>query len=279
MKAIMVPVGQLKVKTFVRKELNVEYTIQLSLLYESGKELPPLEIEENYTLVEGRHRLEAAKLAGLKEVPCIIVPSLKPSDMIIYAFSRNVGGCLPPTKEDINFTMESLLENGMSTISIIRKFDFWPADVVRRYVKDAHNNISQRKLRAAVKAVAEDNLRISDAAHKFGVDPDKLKQMLGGKKKKGADLGINVVKGQISSQYRSHGQHNAQRFTKLFESFRNGEISAAVVDQAFEHTRQLIKRELQLHENRWQRWDALQQGVEVDAEDRADTAEVGGYVL
>lgn len=281
MKAVRVPIHQLRVKSFVRQKLNEEHAIQLAGLYEAGKELPPLKITEDYEVLDGRHRLEAAKLAGMKEISCEFIGKMKKQEMIIYAFAQNVGGALPPTREDINFTIEGLLEKGMGPSAIIKSFDFWPSEVVRKYVKQAQDNISSRRMRAAVKAVSEGNMRVSDAAHQFSIDPEKLKDAIAGKKKNKQDVGVNALKGQITSQFRGHVQMTSKRFERLLIAARDGEIPSSVVDQTFNNTVAAIQRERQLVEQWWNRWEQQQESGKFDpaGEDREDTAEVGGFVL
>jgi len=279
-KPVMVAIEQLRVKIFVRQKLNEDHVLNLALLYEADVILPPLEITKDYDVIEGRHRLEAAKLAGKKELPCDFVDDMKPAEMIAYAFSRNVGGNLPPSKQDINFTIESLLERKTSSGAIVKYFSFWPADVVRKYIKDAQSNVLARSMAGAIKAVTEGDMRPSDAAEKFGVDAETLKTAISGKirKRKGPELGINVLKGHISSQYRSHTQMNNKRFEKLLSGFRDHEVSESVVEGAFEHTRALAKKHLQSIDHWWERWDSIRSGVGME-EQPEDTAELGGLVL
>src|SRR5207248_3053577 len=96
---------------FVRKRLDEDRVIQLALLMENGADIPPIRITEDHILIDGRHRIEAARLASWTAIDAQIEPSQSDKGLLITeAFNANCGGSVPPTRADILFTIQQLLQ-------------------------------------------------------------------------------------------------------------------------------------------------------------------------
>src|SRR6266850_7024695 len=98
-KPVEVLLEQLKVDFFVRKKLNDDRVMQLALLYEAGTELPPIEINWDKQVIDGRHRKAALEMLGRKTALCHDIGQKALGESIVLALRANVGGALPPTKE------------------------------------------------------------------------------------------------------------------------------------------------------------------------------------
>lgn len=66
----VIALDQLKIETYVRVKLSDDRIMHFALLFEGGaeKEIPPIQITPDFSVIDGRHRIEGAILAGKKEI-------------------------------------------------------------------------------------------------------------------------------------------------------------------------------------------------------------------
>jgi ParB-like chromosome segregation protein Spo0J len=245
-KTIELPVSEITVDFYVRRSLSDDRVMELGLLLEAGVVLPPITINEQRQVIDGRHRLEAHKLIGTTHITCEMKRDLDRGEQLLEALIANMGGALPPTQSDIRLAIQNMLAAGMKPTTIQKGLPL-PPSVARRYISDAQSTANRAKIRSAVEAVTESEMRVQDAADKFGVDVDEVRAEIRGKKKKAKDttFGLPKIKSELSNRYRSSSQHNAKMFTRLIDGFTDGECSFSMVSEALDLTEKHINVQAQ----------------------------------
>jgi hypothetical protein len=154
-----------------------------------------------------------------------------------------VGGALPPSDADVNFSIRQLIRAGMPPDKIVAKVSQatkFVAKYVRRLVKDAQSSINKENLSKAIAAVGEGNLTARQAAKKFEVTFSSLKFLLGGKKKALDVQGLDEIKAGLTSRFRSLSGSNAKLIAPLLEGFGDGGVEEKVVRGTIDHFDHLI---------------------------------------
>lgn len=89
-----IPIDNLAPNPFhLRQSLDREKLLNLSASLRKYGVLTPLLVAQTpagLQIVAGERRWRAAKMAGLKEVPCIILKNLKPADLAILSLTENL---------------------------------------------------------------------------------------------------------------------------------------------------------------------------------------------
>lgn len=272
-----VPIKDLKVGFYVRKQLNQDHVLMLAELYEAAfldskvsykasETVQPIKITEEMVVVDGRHRKEAMELAGLDMITVEVVPKMTMKDMILEGMKSNMGGALPPTREDIQFTVEQMLTRlGTSYKDAIAQLSqFMPPSVARKYVGNASSHLNKIRLQMAVAAVSR-GLTVGEAAEAHDVSEEALSELILGKQKK-IKVGAAQVKASITHRYNSYATQTAMQMKKLFDNFRDGEIGEGMLIEAFNSFRHTITLQERLIANWEARLKAAKVGV-FDAED------------
>ena len=73
MKKDMMAIKDLQVNLFVRKVLNQDHVLYLGQLVEGGVNLPPIKINQDLVVIDGRHRIEAYELLGRTQIEAVMV--------------------------------------------------------------------------------------------------------------------------------------------------------------------------------------------------------------
>ena len=171
MKPLEVELRKIKMFFDVRvRAMDPRYADNLAVLQNNGVVLPPVKIYKlpengSYGLLDGRHRLEAAKLRGKKTIRAIVVP-YQPVDIVrrITSFKENMGGALPPTKEDYEMMARRAIRAGWKDDELIKEI---PG--ILGYLRSARHMMSQQKSRDAIRAVRTSRLTIVEAASRYKV--------------------------------------------------------------------------------------------------------------
>lgn len=97
-------------KSAVRSSIDHEHAARLAEVLDR---CPPIVVAENGTvLIDGLHRLEAARLRGWDTIPVVFVPVASPADLLLAAASANRAHGLPLTREQRRDAVEALLRLG-----------------------------------------------------------------------------------------------------------------------------------------------------------------------
>ena len=112
-KIFTVKISELQINTYVRKEINQDHALMLALLLENKVKLPPIQVTSALIVIDGRHRIEAHQINNLAEIEVELVDIRDENELIAAAYRANMGGSLPPTPQDTEHTVRTLLDRGM----------------------------------------------------------------------------------------------------------------------------------------------------------------------
>ena len=237
-----VKVADLKTNMFIRQALDQNRALYLGELIAAGVPMKdPIEVTDRggmNNIVDGRHRKEGYELADVAEIDVRVLEFDDDAEMIAYAYRANVGGSLPPSPADTEHTVSLLIAQGKSHKYIAESLGNLPISLVRQYVNQVKSKITRQKLQQAVTAVTENGLTVPKAAEQFGVDPDKLKEVMGGKRKKQKE-GIADLQRAITRTYKSLTSTNAALLRKVFEKLEDADMTAKQAEAIFEHLERL----------------------------------------
>jgi ParB/RepB/Spo0J family partition protein len=73
-----------------RKTFDEESLKRLAETYKTQGIIQPIEVDENFVIITGERRWKAAKLAGLKEIPCKIIKGLTPDQKLERELIENI---------------------------------------------------------------------------------------------------------------------------------------------------------------------------------------------
>lgn len=237
---VMVKIAGLKTNLFVREGLNEGHVLYLADLIDGGTELPPILITRDMEIVDGRQRKEAFELNKRTEIPATFVDVRDDIQLIAMAYQANVGGSLPPTQQDTEHTIQLLLRRGVPKKQIADLLGL-PASMARKYVNDVQSKTARLQLQKAVTAVTEAGLTIAKAAETYGVDLDKLKEIISGRRRK-HKAGVADIQRGLSSTHKSLSLKNAALVRSLLEKYEDGDVSEKQAREIFEHIEDLQKK-------------------------------------
>lgn len=244
-KEVSLPISGLVEKFYVRRILDDDTVINYALIYEADPErMPPIKVTPDWVVVDGRHRVAAALYAGLKEIKAIVIPTPEDfGELIVTAFTCNVGGAKPPTKQDITLTVKSLLQLGWSSAKIAKSLPF-PLSVARRYVSDTQTSIRRALINQALDAVNEQNLTLAQAAAKYGLEPQELKSRINSQRRTGP-IEVEAVKGNMSTRYKGYTLQNTLAINRVFDDYLDGQLSEVKVRDILTHLGKLSKSHME----------------------------------
>lgn len=244
-KAVIVrkTIADIKTSYFVRTRLNEDRVLFFAAMYESGEEVEPIEVEaETDELVDGRHRKAALELIERKLIDVKIVQKYdNPIDLLMDAFTSNLGGALPPTSKDVIFLMRQFLESGLKHKDIAAQFaPYYPSSLIKRYLADAYSAYKKARMQKALHAVAEQQLPVDAAAERFKVDLDELKTEISGTKRKKRRGGLPEIKSQLSKSGRGYSNKAQGIMRMVFDRYDDGECTEQHVEEVFVQMQKFI---------------------------------------
>jgi hypothetical protein len=236
-----ISIALLKVDFFIRVATDPERVLQLAELYESGVKLPPLEVtakpDGDYSVIDGRHRLEALSLLNRTEVDCEVRVYKDRAHQFGAALKANMGGPQPITRSDIRRTIALMLSQGIKQAQIVELVPL-PKSIILRFLTDVRSNEGAKRVREAKQAVLNGEMKVPEAVKHFNVEEDRLRKELG--EKKGRLVRSRLVadaKASLRSRFKSLSMVNVNAMRRVLEAHEEGDIpTAQVLDmfQAFE---------------------------------------------
>lgn len=225
---VQVALKDLDTNLFVRALLNDEHVLYLAELIEGGTKLPPIQITPDGRVIDGRHRVEAYVLNDMAIIEAT-VRDISGLDLIVEAHNANVGGSLPPTTQDLEKVVKQMMD-AKASIKETSKLLHIPPDIVRRYRRTIQSKIARAKMQRAKMDVLSSNISVARAAEKHGVELQKLREALGGKKPRRVSIFADLQL-RINTVHRSFGQTQAAILRKVSEFYEDGELSRNQVEE------------------------------------------------
>lgn len=257
-RSVVRKVSELEQDFYVRRGLIDDWVIQLAELILAGKELEPIYITREGKVIDGRHRLGAHDLAGKEEIRCKIVDADDDIELVSFALKCNMGGSMPPSKEDFEHVIKELLNRGVPKKDLADTLPMLPPSLVRKYLKDVESRLHRAQLAKAASAVVEGGLNVPKAAEQYQVPEKDLRAMLSSSTKKKAKNGIGELERAFSNRFRADGNRTASALRKVLDMYQDGDVSHKQVLHMFNHVEHLLKQASRSVAGWRKRFDALE---------------------
>lgn len=248
----VVKLKDIKTNFYVRRGINQDHVLMLAELYESAmlehkdsvtasQAIDLIRLTEEGEMVDGRHRKEAMELAQLTDIKVTIVPAMSPAALVVEATRANYGGALPPTREDMIFTVEQLLsKHGMTAKAVEDSMTMLPKSVVRKYINMANKRINEARLKLAISDITSGSTLLQ-AARNHNLKPEAVQLALEGKKPK-ARVGAVQLAAVLTTYHKSYAVQIGRVINKAIDDYRDGEISEDALQGAINHFGHLLRR-------------------------------------
>lgn len=230
-------IKELNERLYVRMQLNQDWVLHLAEMLEAGEKLPPIVINTDGTIVDGRQRKEAHELCRRTEIECEMLEFDSDEEMISYGYKANCGGSLPPTTADTEHTVMLLLDRKVPKRDISDMMGL-PPSVARKYIATVQARINRAKLVRAAVSVTDDNLTVDAAAAKFEIEPERLKEFMGSKTKRKRTAIAELIT-QCTVLFKSHGQKVKNVFQDAYDQLADGEVTPKQVAEIIAKVRSL----------------------------------------
>lgn len=166
--------------------LHEKQVLMFVQLLESGVTLPPI---GTYTrdgqrfVYDGRHRLEASRRLGWGFIMGVEIAYTNKADMLCHALQNNVspnGTPLPPSLQDFNLTIRSLVKEGITKEDIIRRLTTMGIheSFVKRQVTSAIKSKANLDQYHAVQDIKAGRRTLPEAADRHNVPVEDVKARL-----------------------------------------------------------------------------------------------------
>lgn len=260
-KVVKVPLAEIKEEIFVRVALDDDRVIFFVDLYQSGAQVPPLELEHGTNvLLDGRHRKAALEFLERKEASCKYVKAVSRLDAIVYAIVANMKrGPKPPTSADIDLAIRLLRKEGMSDTQIALRISAvapLPAGIIRKHVRAIKENDHKKAVRRAASAVVNDCLTVEQAAAKYAVPVLGVRASLNRSSGVEREPLLQAMKGDIAAKFHHLAASLGATSRKVIEKQELGEVDNTFVAEVYADMARRIKKLTRSHEERQKRFVA-----------------------
>lgn len=245
---VRVKVADLRTNLFVRERLDDDRVLALLDIYLNGTEIEPPVINKEKEIIDGRHRRMMYMHAEVEEIIALETDITDPEELIAAAYKANTGGALPPTREDTEHTIASLVQRG-ATVKRIAEVLALPPEMVRGYVKEVKAKIERRAITDALNDMAVEGLTVQQAADKHSIDADKLRATISPKKKKERKQAVSDEKRDITKLHRSLSLKEQHVYARAFNKLEDGVYTIEQVRAVLDHIGQLLRRSTRTHED------------------------------
>lgn len=237
-----VRIDQILVRFFVRKRVDEDRVLFFAELYGARAPVEPIRVvTDTFVLLDGRHRLEAMKLCDMTEAECELVPPPPTeAEAILDAFLGNLGGSKPPTMEDMEHTIDLLLDAGMRDREIMGRMNI-PAAFSRKLLQNVHGKRTRRRVQSAARDVRDGNATVTEAATKHGVAVDALQSELGAARPKKGKQDLSGLKSGISRRFKSVSLQNGALLKGMLQRYEDGELHPRTIESVIAHIAHCLK--------------------------------------
>lgn len=274
----VISLGDIRKNLFVRKELDQERVLEMADIIESNQKaikqggkpeinIPQIIVTPAYNIgadgmleyikdsnlfdnVDGRHRVEAYTLNSIEAIEATVVVFDTRAELIAYAYKANTGGSKPPTREDTEHVIRQLVEEKMGIHGIAEVLGL-PFSIVRKYVDNVKSKVQRQKIVAAINDIADGKMTAAEAAKKQGIDEDKVREALSGRKRKTRKSEIGDLERELSNKYRSFTPTINAIFKQLHRKIEDADLSLNQALKIAAHVKKLQARALR-HTDDWE---------------------------
>jgi hypothetical protein len=245
------------INVYVRTQVSEERVRWFADLYTSSAAgtIPPIQVNGNNVLIDGRTRMLALKYLGETGCVCEIHEEVKDNfDITIAAMKANVGGAKELTGADIRQTIIRLLENGESRRRIVAELPF-PKEVSKKLVKAADVIWTNQKCQRALNQYrSKEYASLADAAEANGVAASTVETFTAKAERREREEGelsnTGSFKGTITSRYYGMTNRMGNYFKKLAVRYEVGDFSEAQVREIVAH----VQHQARIHAAAMQDW-------------------------
>jgi hypothetical protein len=246
--------------------LNTEQVTQYRDIYKAGGEnaMPPVVLFPNFVTGDGRHRIAAAKAAGLTHLPYIINPETDPLKQRALSLQWNcTQQPTPQSNADFKFVITEMLaismnDEKLTRLSVrkvyaalrsnIRKLlaaTGRPAEVINKLTSQAFHDWQQRQASAACRAMIKENLTATEAASKFHIDPRLIKTRLNKNSEDAPELHANHISGAMTAVLGKVKQSHAISIRSMLKKIDDGCLTHDTLISGL----QAVRRAMDEHNN------------------------------
>lgn len=255
MGTVILKIEEVRLEVYVRTKLNETKVLEYAELMEAKVNFPPIEVNQDNIIIDGRHRYEAAKLCSHDKIACTVTRTKDEADLISRAYRANAGGSLPPSREDTEHTIMSLLERGTKADDIAPMLNV-PPSIAKKYIATVKSKIKRGKLVRAAAEVAAGKITVDDAASKYGLKPKDLGEFIeGNPTRKASDL--EGLKRGLTISFTSSSHKSAGTLKRALDRFEDGDLSEKQVRAVFKHLSSLQERSSKAMEGWLKRFEAM----------------------
>lgn len=216
-------------------------------LYQAGTPIDLIIVNPDLEIVDGRHRHMMYQIADVLEIKVLVVDIIDTEQLIAAAYQANLGGSLPPTRQDTEHTIAMLIKRD-TTIKRIAEILALPPQMVRGYAKEVKAKLERQAIQAALNDMTQNGMNVQQAADKNGIPPEKLKNAITPKRKKERKHVVSETKRRITALHRSLGIKEANIYKSLSERLEDADLTADQVSDILGHISQLQRRSMRTHE-------------------------------
>lgn len=272
----LVAIEDIETNTFVRAGISDDRVEFLGLLVTAGTVLEPILVAPEYevdakghlnfiggskkrSIVDGRHRLRMEDvLLDHSQVKCLtIIGGLEnEAQLIALAFrANNVGGPLPPDQQDINHTVELLLEKKVPKKDIPALLGL-PEVAVRKFIGDVEARLDRAKTYRAYKLVVNKAVSIPEAAKEVGTTPEKVRNFVAAGRRKRKQSDMEDVKREISHTFKSLSSKVQITLRLLSKKYDDGDVVSQDVLEVFKNIEGYQSRQAKVVKDLRQRFES-----------------------
>jgi hypothetical protein len=256
-KIIQIKLSEIKDEFYLRFRLNEDHVSYLSSLMDGGTDLGPIRLTEDYIIIDGRHRVEAAKFLDRETIGAIIEKDGNFLNLVQRGLALNIGGALPPSPKDLEYLISGLIDKGFTHAKITEALgNILPNSMLRKIIHHVKWRTNQKRLVQGVSLIIDSRMTLERAAKSVGISPEALKRFLDGKRNKINGEEFTLTKMGLTKRYTKFNKSNGKVITSIFDGFDKGEITRGEMDSLFKHLAKLVTNQNRMYMDWDRRWRA-----------------------
>lgn len=253
-KIIEAKVSELKDNFDIRNIINQSHVDYLYGLKEGGIDLGLIKITKDFTIVDGRHRVELYKILEIPLIKAEIIDEDSTIGIVRQALSSNMGGPLPPTKSDIRRVMTILINKGYSKKKIYEEFkEILPLSFMKISYQYAALKINNQKIQEAIQLINDSGLTKQKAAEIIKIPEKWITKKLNINKENG-DY-VQGMKAEVSGLFAHFNKKTGKAFSSILQKYDDGESTKKDTEKIVKYLGQLMINQNRMYSNWQRRWN------------------------